>query len=92
MPQIVSSFSRRLASIRIDLFGGSVDEMEGRLLHGRCEIALMTSAASVPTSRRPGSTPSARTILPTDHRLAREEDPILLADPRDEPMVTPALR
>lgn len=90
VPRILSSFAQRHASVEIDLFEGSVDEMQERLLDGRCEVALMYESGigpDVETTRLYALRPYV--ILPTDHRLARDEGPIRLADLRDEPMVMP---
>jgi DNA-binding transcriptional LysR family regulator len=90
VPRILSEFPRRHPSVGIDLFEGSVGQVQERLLDGRCEVALMYETGIFPDV----ATTSLYTlrpcvILPADHRLARRDDPIPLVDLRDEPMVMP---
>ena len=90
MPPVLGGFPRRHPSVDIDLFEGAVDEMQQRLLDGRCEIALMYDT---------GIQPDVATVLlyrlrpylvlPADHRLARADGPVPLAELRGEPMVMP---
>ncbi len=90
VPRILSTFPRRHPLVDIRLFEGSVDELQQRLLDGRCEVALMYESGigpAVATTRLYTLRPYV--ILPADHRLAREDGPIPLADLRDEPMVMP---
>jgi DNA-binding transcriptional LysR family regulator len=90
MPRILGGFPQLHPSVGIDLFEGSVDAMQQRLLEGRCEVALMYDTGIVPdVAMTRLYTLRPCVILPADHRLARQTDPISLADLRDEPMVMP---
>ena len=90
VPRILSEFPRRHPSVDIDLFEGAVDEIQERLLDGRCEVALMYETGILPeVSTTLLYTLRPYVILPADHRLARQDDPIALADLREEPMVMP---
>jgi DNA-binding transcriptional LysR family regulator len=90
VPRILNAFPRRHPLVDIRLFEGSVDELQERLVDGRCEVALMYESGIGPdvTATRL-YTLRPYVILPADHRLAREADAIHLADLRDEPMVMP---
>ena len=92
IPQVLREFPRRHPSVDIDLFEGSAEDLQQRLLDGRCEVALMYGRGVVPdvaTTRLHTLRPCV--ILPADHRLARHDDPIALVDLRDEPMVIPTM-
>ena len=88
VPPILSGFPGRHPAVGIDLFEGSVDEMLQRLLDGRCEVALMYETGIVPdVATTTLFTLRPYVILPVNHRLARQDGAIALADLRDEPMV-----
>ena len=90
VPRVLGEFPRRHPSVVIDLFEGSVDQVQERLLDGRCEVALMYETGIVPeVATTPLYTLRPCVIVPAGHRLARHDGPIGLVELGDEPMVMP---
>ena len=90
VPRILDSFPARHPSVGIQLFEGSVDELQERLLDGRCEVALMyESGIGLDVATTWLYTLRPYVILPADHPLASDDGPIPLSELRDEPMVMP---
>jgi len=88
LPPILREFPRRHPSVVIDLFEGAAEEMLQRLLDGRSEVALMYETGIAPdVAMTTLFTLRPYVILPADHRLAGQDEPIALAELRDEPMV-----
>ncbi|GLY64217.1 LysR family transcriptional regulator [Amycolatopsis taiwanensis] len=87
MPEILRHFPARHPGVTVRLFEGSMAEVQGRLLDGTCEIAVVYDLAiGIDITTHVLYQVRPYVLLSADHRLAGPE-PISLADLRDEPMV-----
>ncbi len=87
LPRLLADFGALYPEVRVSLVEGDAEELEGELLHGGCEVALLYG---VEMSKKIQAEVLFRVdyhiLLSADHPLAGA-DAVRLADLADEPMV-----
>ncbi|MDQ4113022.1 MAG: LysR substrate-binding domain-containing protein [Actinomycetota bacterium] len=88
LPALMSSFLEAHAEVRLEIVEATQDQLTTALEAGALDVAIMYDLDLDPSLRRaPFAHLPPRVVLPGDHRLAKSERAVDLADLRDDPMV-----
>jgi DNA-binding transcriptional LysR family regulator len=88
LPVLMSSFLEAHPDVRLEIVEATQDQLTAALEAGALDVAIMYELDLDPALRRaPFAHLPPRVVLPGDHRLAKSNRAIDLADLRDDPMV-----